>query len=614
MKMIEEIQKNLGFDFPKNTKFEQVKNGLSVSCVGGNITVSYARKCELARAALLIKSNGTDGDWKAVETSSFDDVCLMIDCSRNAVRSVETVKKLIRNIAMMGYSSLMLYTEDTYEVNNEPLFGYLRGRYTKDELKELDKFAISLGVDLIPCVQTLAHLNQLKRYWLSHYKCFDCGDILLVGNERTHELIENIFSTLAECFTTRRAHIGMDEAWLLGRGRYQDENGAQSQFDVFAKHLQHVCSIAEKYGFTPIIWSDAFMREVYSNPDCKDKDGNRFVPEKVVKSVPKNLELCHWDYHYVRAEDFEEKLRLHTQLNNPVWFAGGTVEDNRGFLPHLNYSIKTATAAIEAAKKHGVKRLVETVWSDNGGECSVFSIMPAVMHYAYEARGLARQQLKKDFKALFNYDFDSFIKIEYAQTFAGKYTSDLGNPAKYGLYSDIFSGYLDAVINPEDKRYFTEAKNAVKNLRKGEYGYLFETAYRLSEVLELKYDMGVRLREAYQKGDKAELENISKDIKTLVTKLKKFISVCRIQWLKENKPHGLEIQEIRLGGLQERLKGCLERLEAYIGGKIDAIEELDEKLEKNAVIRMCDGNRPDIFSHIAIASVNSFDGFTDIDV
>ena len=65
---------------------------------------------------------------------------VMLDCSRNAVMRVETVKKYAEIIKQMGYNTLMLYTEDTYEVNNQPFFGHLRGRYSKAEIKEMDSF------------------------------------------------------------------------------------------------------------------------------------------------------------------------------------------------------------------------------------------------------------------------------------------------------------------------------------------------------------------------------------------------------------------------------------------------------------------------------------------
>ena len=42
----------------------------------------------------------------------------MIDCSRNAVMSVPSVKRWIDLTSDLGYNTLMLYTEDTYEVDS----------------------------------------------------------------------------------------------------------------------------------------------------------------------------------------------------------------------------------------------------------------------------------------------------------------------------------------------------------------------------------------------------------------------------------------------------------------------------------------------------------------
>jgi hypothetical protein len=47
-------------------------------------------------------------------------------------------------MALMGLNMLQLYTEDTYEVEGEPLFGYLRGKYTMRELSLIDDYAFDL--------------------------------------------------------------------------------------------------------------------------------------------------------------------------------------------------------------------------------------------------------------------------------------------------------------------------------------------------------------------------------------------------------------------------------------------------------------------------------------
>lgn len=612
-RLIEEISKELQFNIPTNTAYKKTDDGLKVSVCDGKITVEYRSTRDVARAALILKANGVVENYTVEERNGFEDICLMIDCSRNAVRSVNTVKKLIRNLAMMGYTSLMLYTEDTYEVDGEPTFGYLRGRYTKAEIKELDAYANEWGIELIPCMQTLAHLNQLTRYKYSHFKCFDCSDILLVGEERTYELIERMFASLSECYTTRRIHIGMDEAWLLGRGKFLDKNGLVPQFDVICEHLIKVCEIAKKYAFKPMIWSDMFWRFAYADKNCRDENGKVIMPKAILDKIPQEVTLCHWEYHCLNSEGYAEKLEMHQQFQNPVWFAGGTAECNRGFIPHLTYSTQVSEAAIVAAKAYGIKSLMETVWGDNGGECSLFAILPAIMHYAYTALDLSKARLQKEYAALTGYNYQEFMRLEEAQTF-GQYVNDIGNPAKYGLYNDVFLGYLDPIINGKDKHYFKTAKEAVARLRTGQYKYIFDTAYHLNAVLELKYDIGVRLREAYQANDGKALGACAKDLSTVIELLEAFIECYRKQWLTENKPNGLEIQEIRLGGLKERLKGCKARLESYLKGEITEIPELSELLLREAVSRTRAGNRVDLFSHEAIASVCAFDGFTEVDV
>ncbi|MDE5897442.1 MAG: beta-N-acetylhexosaminidase, partial [Clostridia bacterium] len=93
----------------------------------------------------------------------FEKLGVMIDCSRNAVLSKEAFFRMAEILAKLGYNTIRLYTEDTYEVEGEPYFGYLRGRYSKQELKEMDAFAAGLGIELVPCIQTLAHLNAIFR-------------------------------------------------------------------------------------------------------------------------------------------------------------------------------------------------------------------------------------------------------------------------------------------------------------------------------------------------------------------------------------------------------------------------------------------------------------------
>ena len=77
---------------------------------------------------------------------NFHFISVMVDCSRNGVLRVRRVKQLLCYMALMGLDMLQLYTEDTYEVEEEPLVGYLRGKYTRTELSRIDDVAYDLYV------------------------------------------------------------------------------------------------------------------------------------------------------------------------------------------------------------------------------------------------------------------------------------------------------------------------------------------------------------------------------------------------------------------------------------------------------------------------------------
>lgn len=50
------------------------------------------------------------------------------------------------------------------------------------------------------------------------------------------------------------------------------------------------------------------------------------------------------------------------------------------------------------------------------------------------------------------------------------------------------------------------------------------------------------------------------------------------RWLWENKPAGMDVLDLRLGGMRQRFLTAKERLESYLAGSVETIEELDTEL------------------------------------
>lgn len=505
---------------------------------------------------------------------------VMLDCSRNSVLNVETVKKYADIIKKMGYNTLMLYTEETYEVDNQPFFGHLRGRYSKEELKELDTYCKNIGIELVPCIQTLAHLEIMFKWGGVYADVNDCADILLVDEEKTYKLIEDMISSLRQCFSTNKIHIGMDEAHRVGTGKYKKNNNeTEDRFDIINRHLHRVCEIADKYGFEPMIWSDMFCKLALNVEDQYESSENA---EKILEKaqLPENVSLVHWDYYSEDYNRYANMIKTNKLFGRKVYFAGGAWTW-KGFSPDNDYSMKTTKASFKACNDIGVDGMLITVWGDNGGECSKFAVLPSLMYASEISKGnFDMENIKEKFKDATGCDFDSFLLFDKLDTPGSKHSDNptySNNPSKYLLYNDIFMGIRDYLCSMEDGKYYSELAQKIYSADgKGEFGYLFERFGKLAEVLSIKANLGIRIREAYLKKDMPGLKAIVNDCDTLLKKLKEFHKIYQSEWFLENKPHGFDVQDIRLGGLMQRIESCKDRLIQYINGEIHKIPEIEE--------------------------------------
>ena len=498
---------------------------------------------------------------------------VMLDCSRNAVMKVEEVKKFAAILKKFGYNMMMLYTEDTYEVDGEPYFGYLRGRYSKAELKEIVRDCEKMGVEVIPCIQTLAHLERIFR-WADYPSVNDQKDTLLVGAERTYELIENMFRSLRDCFDSEYVHIGMDEAHALGRGQYLDLHGARNRFEILSEHLARVIEIAKKYGFKPVMWSDMFFRlgnhgEYYPE--------NPVVSEECVALTPKEVDLVYWDYYHTDKATYDKMFAAHKKFENGIWFAGGAWTWN-GFASGNKTTLDTMFPAMESVKENGIENVVITLWGDNGKECSFYSVLPslfAIRRYCDGERDDAH--IRAEFSKLTGEDYDAFFALDLAN-FVGNNATAMNNPCKYMLYSDPFYGFFDSTISDgAEAEYEAHAARLEELSKAGNYSYLFACEAALCRLLAVKYPLGKRTREAYKKGKEA-LAALVKGYEEAEKRLETFYRAFRTLWYKENKPQGFDVHDLRLGGLARRLRSCRERIESYLGGEIDGIPELEEEI------------------------------------
>ena len=149
---IMELEAQLGIELAEggyNFALQQVAEpALKVSLHGAQGTIVYSERCQFFRALGLAVQQLQEGvtEFDLQEKPQFTMNGPMFDMSQgNAAFNVKTLKSIIRQLALMGLNTLMVYCEDSFEVKKQPYFGYMRARYSEEEMRELDDYAYSLG-------------------------------------------------------------------------------------------------------------------------------------------------------------------------------------------------------------------------------------------------------------------------------------------------------------------------------------------------------------------------------------------------------------------------------------------------------------------------------------
>ena len=514
-----------------------------------------------------------------MEKVHYENFGVLVCCSGNAVMKIECLKSLVDDMQKMGYNLLELCMEDIYKMDDDPYFGYLRGGYTKAEIRDLEEYAIARGVRVVPCIQTLAHLDKLLKQ--PHYaEVVDIGGILLIDEPKTYELIEKMFKTMREYFRTDLINIGMDEAHMVGLGRYLDKHGYTNRYELLLKHLHRVVEIAKKYGFKPHMWSDMFFRLAYQGDYYPE---NPQIGQEIIDKVPEGVGLCYWDYgeHEIKEDIFEGMFRAHNQFGREVWFAGGAWCWN-GFAPFNRFSLYSMEPAMRQAKKYGVKNVLITLWTDDGNECPFAAVLPSLYAIRQYADGnFDEAKIAEGFKATFGVDFYDFMLLDLPNKTSRNHNFLVReNASKSLFYNDCFLGFEDEPLTHVDHIPFGEyAKTLCQaGARMGKYQYLFDYLASLCSALEIKAELGIRTRSAYKNGNKAALRLLVDDYEECAKRVEVFGKKFKKIWLGNNKPFGWELQSVRFAGLTARLRDCRERLIAYLNGEEESIPELEEEI------------------------------------
>lgn len=559
-----------GITFRKETK-----EGFKVTQNGNEITIDYNRKTDAFRALgrLLGEKQNPHKHVLLQEKALISKIGIMIDCSRNAVPNIEYLKEFIRKSALAGYNALTLYTEDTYEVKGEPYFGYLRGRYTYKELKDLDDYADYFGMEMFPCIQTLSHVDQALK-WSVYKNVRDTAGILLAEDKATYTLIDKMISSASKPFRSKRIHVGMDEANGLGTGRYKNKHPNTDKFTIFNEHLKKVIGICKKYGLSPMIWADMYFRFESKSNDYYDPDAH--IPARDAKKIPRDVTMIYWDYYHDTSEYYAEWIEKYRKLGfDPIVSPSAFTE--LGFWAYLPGAFATIEPCMKACIDNNVKEVLMTMWGGDGGTATFDSSFPALQacaEYAWTGK-LNRTVLKQSFEAITGYSFDDFFttcKLQSPQL--NRHSELLINTLLWddpvlGMFQDSFLLKKPSL----DKHY----KKLSEQLSSTGNNKILELPAQMAKVLSLKLSLRKSIMTAYRQKDKRKMAKLVQQTSRLRTELEKLRRKNKEMWFRQNKPFGWEVLDSWYGGTIFRTDSLKDALSDFAKGKTISIPEFEEK-------------------------------------
>lgn len=576
--------------------------GHSVSGSGGKYAISYSAKPGFFRALAILTDKIKCGvsSFDVSEKAAFKTNGPMIDVSRNAVLNTKTVKDLVERIALMGINMLMLYTEDTYQMEKYPWFGYFRGAYSKEEIREIDEHCNVFGVELIPCIQTFSHLGTALR-WPYTRNFRNTGMTLLAEEDATYVFIEDMVKFCSENFTSKRIHIGLDESVDMALGNYLRKNGYKENSEVLLAHLSRVVDITNKYDFKPMMWSDMLFR---FNHETSDYDVEAQIPHNISERLPENIQMVYWDYVMEDPEITGIVIDKHAVTNRELIFAGGIWTWNR-LSANLDKTYLTAKNQLMACREKGVETVMATIWGNTLNTYNIYTTLPGLQMWAelnyYE--DFSQEHISGMFRACNGYSYEEFQYLSFddfteeEKEMYYDYSICCINSSYAIFLQDVLLGIMDKTFAEFD--FKTHYGKIVKGLSAAKppknQEDMFEQYRTAADILYIKCDLGIRLKEAYDSGDREKLKELSEEISVLEEKFEKYIALAGKTWNANCKPFGWEAQNIVLGGAASRIRWAKKRVDDYLAGDISEIEELAAERfyynEKDRPLTEVDGYR-----------------------
>ena len=283
------------------------------------------------------------------------------DVTRGRVPTVETLKKLIDNMAYYKLNSLQLYVEHAFPFKE--MYGTLNeSEYlSPGEIREIDEYCCENFIDLIPSLATCghmydilqlpenAHLREIENYEPEYTFWYErmLHHTLDPENPESLELSKSRIDQYIPHFRSEYVNICGDEPTDLKIGKHKDADNDMIYFDFMVKIIEHIKSKGKKI----MMWADKVFLD---NIERLDK-------------LADDITLLCWGY---AAEPPETRVSRLENRKNPKLVCPSTSSYFR-LVENARVSEANISKMAEYGDKYHADGMLNTNWGDYGHPCSL---------------------------------------------------------------------------------------------------------------------------------------------------------------------------------------------------------------------------------------------------
>lgn len=280
-------------------------------------------------------------DWPTMPYRGF-----MMDMTHMQLPTMDEIKKQIDFLAQWKYNQYHFYSETNIELEGYPLLAP-NARFSKQQIKEIIKYANERFIDVVPTINLYGHLHDLFKF--EHYADLAAtpyGREFKTDHPKIEAVINDWINQFTELFNSPFLNIGFDETYLI---KYEAERQGIATDELYLGMLNRTIKRVEEKGKKVLFYADRLQ-----------------LHQEGIAKVEGNPVVIAWHY-YLRPpfeKGYDEAIKPFYDHKLPVFVQSATL-NWRWLYPDTDLSFENNQLLVGSARKFNSQGYVMSAWTDS---------------------------------------------------------------------------------------------------------------------------------------------------------------------------------------------------------------------------------------------------------